>query len=130
MIIKEVRLRNFRNYRDETITFKEGLNVIIGSNAQGKTNILESLVLLSTTRSFRDVKDVDMIYHGETFGDVEGLYVDESLKRLKVIISNKGKNLIYNHNVITKMSDFIGLLNVIIFDPSNIAFFDESPGFR
>ena len=125
MIIKEVHLRNFRNYIDQVIKFDDGLNIIVGKNAQGKTNILESLVLLSTTRSFRDVDDYEMVRHGESFGDV-----DDILNRLKVIISNKGKTLMLNRSIFNRTSDFIGLLNVVIFDPSNISFFDESPGFR
>ena len=130
MIIKEVHLRNFRNYIDQVIKFDDGLNIIVGKNSQGKTNILESLVLLSTTRSFRDVDDYEMVRHGESFGDVEGVFFDDSLNRLKVIISNKGNTLMLNSSIFNRTSDFIGLLNVVIFDPSNISFFDESPGFR
>lgn len=130
MIVKNVHLRNFRNYQDEIISFGDSLNIITGKNGQGKTNILESLVLLSTTRSFKDVDDSMMIKHKELFGDVCANFFDDRNKQLKVVLSNKGKTLLYNNQPITKTSDFIGLLNVIIFEPSNINFFDESPGYR
>ena len=130
MKILEVHLRNFRNYIDEIIKFDDHLNIIIGDNAQGKTNILEGIVLCSNCRSFKDVDDVAMIKHNEAFGDCEVTYMDDKKKRVKVILSSKGKTLLANNVPINKTSDFIGLLNVIIFEPSHISFFDKSPSYR
>ena len=130
MKISQVHLRNFRNYHDEVINFDDHLNIIIGDNAQGKTNILEGIVLCSNCRSFKDVDDVQMIKHGEAFGDCEVTFKDDKTLKVKVIISSKGKTLLANNNPISKTSDFIGLLNVIIFEPSHISFFDKSPSYR
>ncbi|MCI5774135.1 MAG: DNA replication and repair protein RecF [Erysipelotrichaceae bacterium] len=130
MKISQVHLRNFRNYHDEVIKFDDHLNIIIGDNAQGKTNILEAIVLCSNCRSFKDVDDEAMIMHGEAFGDCEICFIDDKPLKVKVIISPKGKTLVANNNIVNKTSDFIGLLNVIIFEPSHIAFFDKAPSYR
>lgn len=65
MFIDSLNLRNFRNYRECTIDFSSGSNFIVGKNGAGKTNILESIAVLSTLRSFRSAVDRDLIMHGE-----------------------------------------------------------------
>ena len=67
MKINQIRLKNFRNYDSCQFIPDPHMNVIIGKNAQGKTNLLESIVLLSTTRSHRAVRDQDMIREGQDF---------------------------------------------------------------
>ena len=70
MFIKELKLKNFRNYKDLTIDFDERVNLITGQNAQGKTNLIESLYMSSMGRSFRTSHDNEMIMFGE-----EGAYI-------------------------------------------------------
>ena len=65
MYIKELRLKNFRNYRDLAIGFDRRVNLITGQNAQGKTNLIEALYMSSMGRSFRTNKDAEMILFGE-----------------------------------------------------------------
>ena len=60
MYIKKVKLENFRNYEDEEINLKDGINIIYGNNAQGKTNILESIFLCAYGKSFRAKKDKEL----------------------------------------------------------------------
>ena len=64
MIIKSLELENFRNYGSLSMEFDSGTNILYGDNAQGKTNILESLYMVSTTKSHRGVRDRDMIRFG------------------------------------------------------------------
>ena len=71
MKINQIRLKNFRNYDSCQFIPDPHMNVIIGKNAQGKTNLLESIVLLSTTRSHRAVRDQDMIREGQDFCKAE-----------------------------------------------------------
>ncbi|MCF0113729.1 MAG: DNA replication/repair protein RecF [Erysipelotrichaceae bacterium] len=127
MFIKEVRLRNFRNYEDETIKFSERVNVLLGDNAQGKTNILESLMLLSSTRSHRTNNDQAMIQYDKDCAIVSGIISDERDRQLTVILHDKGKSLLINKQPVKKSSEFIGLLNVIVFDPTDLNIFITSP---
>ena len=65
MIIKRLQLNNFRNYEELDIEFSKGVNLLYGDNAQGKTNILEAVFMLATTKSIRGSKDREMIRFGE-----------------------------------------------------------------
>lgn len=71
MLIEKIKLQNFRNYKDEEIYFDNNINIIYGNNAQGKTNILESIFLCSMGKSFRAKKDKDLIKFGEEKAIVE-----------------------------------------------------------
>lgn len=70
MIVTDLHLRNFRNYESEHLTLSSGLNLITGWNAQGKTNLLESLVYLSLTRSHRVSSEIQLIRDGCAFADI------------------------------------------------------------
>ena len=65
MFVEQVFLSNFRNYKSGNVKFKEGTNVIYGANARGKTNILESIYIMSTSRSHRGAKEAEMIRFGK-----------------------------------------------------------------
>ena len=67
MYFKQIKLENFRNYGNQTIEFHEKLNLLLGQNAQGKTNLLESLFIMGLGKSFRTNKDSDMIAFGKDF---------------------------------------------------------------
>ena len=69
MIIKSLKLKNYRNYDLLDLTFDPKTNILYGDNAQGKTNILEALYLSGTTKSHRGTKDRDMIQFGNHFPD-------------------------------------------------------------
>ncbi|SJZ45448.1 DNA replication/repair protein RecF [Anaerorhabdus furcosa] len=127
MIIKELKLRNFRNISSCTLKFKEGITVLLGQNAQGKTNILESLVFLSTTRSHRLLYDQQMIQDDKELCNLECTILDEKEKKIGAVIYQKGKTLLINSQPVSKSSDFIGKLNVVLFSPSDLEIFDDSP---
>jgi DNA replication and repair protein RecF len=91
MIVRKLRLRNFRNYERAEIEFSSGLNLFVGLNAQGKTNLLESLVYLSLTRSHRITDDTQMIRHGCPFAEMECEFEDGIEKRIGVRITQQGK---------------------------------------
>ena len=120
MIVKEIRLRNYRNFDKFHIAFNPKMNVITGQNGQGKTNLLESLIFLSTTHSHRIQDDQKLIQTGKELANIDCLYFDEIEYRIGSVIYQKGKSLLLNKQPISKSSDFIGLLNVILFSPSDI----------
>ena len=127
MIVKEIRLRNYRNFDKFHIVFNPKMNVITGQNGQGKTNLLESLIFLSTTHSHRIQDDQKLIQTGKELANIDCLYFDEIEYRIGSVIYQKGKSLLLNKQPVSKSSDFIGLLNVILFSPSDINIFEQSP---
>ena len=128
MYINDIKLKNFRNYRSFSVNFKPGMNILLGSNGAGKTNLLESIYMLSTTRSHRNDDEKEMIKFGEEFAAVEGTLCSNSgTDRLDVILHKSGKTLLINNNVIHRNSEFVGRLNAILFSPSDMDLFDSSP---
>ena len=128
MYITDLRLRNFRNYTDCEVTFQQGLNFIAGQNAQGKTNLLESLVYLSLTRSQRVADDRKLIRYDSSFADIRCRYVKDKRKHiLESVITPKGKTLLVQKMPVQRSSEFIGQLNVIFFSPDDLRIFDDPP---
>ena len=73
MQLCELNLRGFRNYDDQHFSFDPGVNLIVGRNAQGKTNLLESIAFLGSGKSFRAQKTAEMIGFSRDFGELEGV---------------------------------------------------------
>ena len=96
MWIKEIELKNFRNYKEEKISLKNNVNILYGENAQGKTNIIESIFLCSMGKSFRTTKDKEMIKINERNCSVEVEYEKSDREgQIKIEIGNK-KNIYLN----------------------------------
>ena len=124
MLVKKIKLNNFRNYKTAEFDFDPNLNIIIGKNGIGKTNILESLIFISNTKSFRTLVDQDLIKLSEEFSRIICLTDSEEYR---VVINRSGKNLYVNNVPIKKTSEFIGRLNCILFKPSDLDLFNQSP---
>ncbi len=127
MIVRELKLRNFRNYERCSVQFHPGVNVIIGPNAQGKTNLIESLVCLSLTKSYRVKNDAALIRDGEEHADLGCVVTNGRKKQLNMVIHRSGKSLLYDRQPVKRMSDFIGLLNVVLFSPDDLSLFSDAP---
>jgi len=131
MIIDRIKLKNFRNYQDCEIFLSAKVNVFVGDNAQGKTNLLESVSFISTTRSFRTSTDQDMIKNGEEFTKVVvSINDNESKLLLSGLVFKEGKQLLIQRQSVKKASEFIGLLNAVVFAPDDLALFDGAPRLR
>ncbi|MFV0478962.1 MAG: DNA replication/repair protein RecF [Anaerorhabdus sp.] len=127
MYIKELQLRNFRNIDLCSIQFEKNYNILLGNNAQGKTNILESLVFLSSTRSHRIQDDQQMIQFEKECSNLQCTFEEETETILSAVIHQKGKTLLINKVPILKSSEFIGKLNVVLFSPNDLTMFENSP---
>ena len=128
MKIDKLKLINFRNYSKLDIDFNPYLNIIIGNNAQGKTNILEAIYYLSITKSFLSVNDVVCIKNGELFFKIIGnIKLNKKKKKLELLFNENGKKLSINDNEIKKHALYIGNLKVIIFSPDNIRLIKDAP---
>lgn len=127
MIIKRLDLLHYRNYEHTSLVFYPGMNVITGKNAQGKTNLLESLVFLSLTRSYRIHEDAKLIQFEHEMGRVGCVFEEDGEKQIEIVIYPHGKTLLVNHQPLKRSSDFIGLLNVVLFSPDDLHLFQDSP---
>ena len=129
MFLKKISLVNFRNYSQISIDFDKKINIFIGNNAQGKTNILESIYVLSITKSHRCSKDSFLIKQGELFTKITGEIVHEnSLKKsYEVLINSKGKKVSINDIPLRKMSEYLSNINIIMFCPDDLEILKGPP---
>jgi len=129
--INKLRLINFRNYSKLDIDFNDHLNIIIGNNAQGKTNILEAIYFLSITKPFLSNNDSICINNGQLFFKIFGdIITNNGKKKLSILVNENGKKLTINDNEIKKHALYIGNLKVILFNPDNIRLIKDAPGNR
>lgn len=128
MKINKLTLNNFRNFSYAELNCASGLNIITGNNGQGKTNLLEAMVFLSSGRSFRSSQDHYMIKHDNDFTKIKAEFNDQDKKiDLEAVISAEGKYCRVNQNVIKRLSDFIGICNIVLFEPNDLNFFSSPP---
>ena len=131
MIISSVKLINFRNYDFIEQQFSNGINLIIGENSAGKTNLLESIYVLANTKSFRTSKDSILIKHNNSGFYLKGEFVIDSLKYFSELsILDKSKIIKFNNDRIKKIRDYIGKVLVVLYHPSNLHIINETPMFR
>ena len=130
MYIDKIILKNYRNYEAQEIELNPHINVFYGDNAQGKTNILESIFMSSFGKSFRTTKEKEIIKIGEDFLETNVFYKKSDREgKIKVIISNK-KQIEVNGVKIKKLSELIGKLNIVIFTPDDIQILKSGPDKR
>jgi DNA replication and repair protein RecF len=129
--LQSLRLVNYRNYTDLTLNFSDGVNVFLGENAQGKTNLLESIYVLALARSHRTSSDKDLIRWQEKEATISGrVKKNISDTPLSLHFSNKGKKARVNHLEQSKLSQYIGQLNVILFAPEDLELVKGAPSVR
>ena len=129
MFVKSLNVQNFRNYENISIDLSPGINVFYGNNAQGKTNLLEAVYLLATARSHRTTNEKECIRQGK----------DEAI--LKVVLDIRGKEekidihlrktgrktIQINGYPITKISELIGRMHVVVFSPEDLSLIKNGP---
>ena len=130
MYIKEIKLNNFRNYKQLDLNLNKNINIIYGNNAQGKTNILESIFLCSFGKSFRTTKEKEMIMFNENNLIVEIFYQKKDRDgKIKIEIGEK-KQIYLNGVKIKKLSELLGNINIVIFTPDDINILKDGPANR
>jgi len=128
MYIDYLHLRHFRNYKEETFKFDKEINILFGKNGQGKTNLLESIYFMSTTKSHRGVDDIDMIYLNEDFANIDcHIHKKDEESVFNAVIHKKGKSLCIRNLPIKKISEYVGKINAVLFSPADMTLFDTSP---
>ena len=131
MKIKSLKLLYFRNYLSTNIEVHPSLNVLVGNNANGKTNIIESIFCLALGKSYRTKSDSECIMFGET-ATAMSCIVNKNDKDLDIMlgINNKGKSAKIAGIKKTKLTDFVGELNVVLFSPEDLQIVKGSPALR
>jgi DNA replication and repair protein RecF len=131
MKVNSVELNNFRNISALRLEANEGVNVIYGENAQGKTNILEGIWLFTGCKSFRGAKDSDLIRFGEDFSKINLSFSDNTReKRTDIIIGNKKKSISLNDVPLKSSAELIGSFYAVIFSPSHLSLIKDGPSER
>ena len=123
MILKEMELRSFRNYEEAKLDFDPGVNLIVGDNAQGKTNLLEAISYLGSGRSFRAQKTAEMVRFGADFGEVSGkVFSQEREQTLRfVLFSGSRPRQIWRNGAKKKTAaDIAGVLPTVLFCPEDL----------
>ena len=131
MKIKSLKLLYFRNYLSTNIEVHPSLNVLVGNNANGKTNIIESIFCLALGKSYRTKSDSECIMFGET-ATAMSCIVNKYDRELDIMlgINNKGKSAKIAGIKKTKLTDFVGELNVVLFSPEDLQIVKGSPALR
>lgn len=131
MYLSELQLNHYRNYESVDVHFSPDTNVLIGENAQGKTNLLEAIYVLALARSHRTNTDRELIQWHEDFAKITGLVQRSAGKTpLELVLSQKGKKAKVNHLEQAKLSQYIGQLNVVLFAPEDLNIVKGSPAVR
>ena len=131
MRIFNLSLINFRNYEKLSIKFNDNINIFIGNNGEGKTNILESIYVLAITKSHRSYIDKNLITNNKNILKINGrVSSNNEIKDMELVMNSKGKRVSINRIVSKRISDYISNLIVILFCPDDLDIIKGSPNIR
>ena len=130
MKIKHLKLTNFRNYQKLDLNFNENLNIIYGKNGMGKTNLVEAIYTLALTKSFRTNDDQILIKKDEVSTKIEGEVETNTNNNYEVVINELGKKVKIDGNIISKLSDYVTNINIVLLEPEEQMIFSSSPSER
>lgn len=129
MLIKNLQLKNFRNYINKDLNINQQVTLIQGNNGVGKTNLLEAIYLLSTGKSFRAVTEKDMIKIDCDVAIVTGIFDDNTKLEVAIAksLTNRAKKVYKKNNAVKRNKDFVGVFKSVLFNPEDIRLIIGSP---
>lgn len=131
MKVTKISLKNYRNLKDTFISPDEGINVIFGDNAQGKTNLLEAIWLFSGNRSFRNTKDSEQINFSQHETELYTEFVSSGrLQTAKINISRDRKKVYLNSVPQNSTATLLGIFNTVVFSPDHLSLVKGQPSER
>lgn len=132
MKLSKINMVNFRNYSNAVINFGKNMNVFVGDNAQGKTNILEALYFCAFGRSFRTHKDAEMIRFENEIAKIKVDFEKNTREQsIEITLNKKEKKQIKLNEIrVNKNSELLGNLNLVLFSPDDTVVLKESPASR
>ena len=134
MLIEELKLKNFRNYRELTLSPHPGVNLFFGRNGSGKTNLLEAVHYCALGRSHRITNDANVVKNGEAFA-FSSVSVRNALGKREIAVrfhpdETLKKTILIDQKKIAKFSDMMGCLRCVIFSPEDLGLIREGPSLR
>ena len=121
MKINTLEIHNFRNYEKLKLEFNNNINIFIGNNGEGKTNILESIYVLAITKSHRSYIDKNLITNNKNVMKINGkIETSNGVKNLELVMNQKGKRVSINKIVSKRISDYISNMSVVLFSPDDL----------
>ena len=134
MRIEQLKLRNFRNYRELTLRPHPGVNLFYGRNGSGKTNLLEAIHYCSLGRSHRITNDINAVKNGESFA-LSSVLIRNGLGRREIAVrfhpdETQKKEILIDKKRISRFSDMMGCLRCVIFSPEDLGLIKEGPSMR
>ena len=131
MILKRLQLTNFRSYPTLDLEFGDGANLILGSNASGKTNLAEAIYFLSLARSWRTLEEKNLIRSGAEFASIRAFVQEGNLHReILIELTPQGKRAFLNGKPVRRLSELSRMVNVLLFSPDDVRLFEGPPGDR
>lgn len=132
MIITQLEVRQFRNIGDARLEFHQGVHVITGPNGQGKTNLLESIYLIAIPKSFRPVKDHQMVQYGQSFYDIRAdIRLESEEKKVRIYWdAEHGKLVWLNQQKMESLKDYVGIFPVVLLIPEDLEITKGGPSMR
>lgn len=129
MIVSRLKVKNYRNFNEAEIKFNDSLNIFVGDNGQGKTNLMESIYLTSIGRTFRLNSENELIKFNENNSiiEVDLQKINYNMKIALKLEKNKKKQVLINGVKLDKTSEMIGVLNNVIFTPDDMKIVKGSP---
>ena len=132
MYLKNLHLRSFRNYVDRQVTFTAQKTILVGNNAQGKSNLLEAIELLATLKSHRTTRDRELVLEGKNTGQIEAtLERTYGTSHLSIIFRRQGRRTVaQNQEIFRRQLDFLGILNAVQFSSLDLDLVRGAPDAR
>ncbi len=131
MKLNKIFIFSFRNIDEIELSPNEQFNILTGNNAQGKTNILESIYLLGTMKSFRVTRNSELIQHGSKHSILKGsVNRDDIARDITVLIEPSGKKAKVDNKTVSRLSDFFGCINMVVFSPEDTSMVKGMPESR
>ena len=127
MFVESIELNNYRNFDSVKVEFSPGVNIFFGDNAQGKTNLLESIYVSGTLRSHRGSRDKDLIRFGEDEAHIRLFFRKDSLShRLDVHLKkNKSKGVAVDGVPVRRSGELLGMMHIVFFSPEDLSIIKE-----
>ncbi|HEY9625119.1 MAG TPA: DNA replication/repair protein RecF [Crinalium sp.] len=132
MFLQSLHLRQFRNYRDQPVEFNAPKTILVGENAQGKSNLLEAVELLATLRSHRATRDRELVMDGESASQIAAV-LDRNLGSVDLALtlrSNGRRTVALNEQTLKRQLDFLGVMNAVQFSSLDLDLVRGGPGQR
>jgi DNA replication and repair protein RecF len=131
VILRSLQVSGFRNLQPQTLEWAEGINLLVGGNGQGKTNVLEAIFFLATLRSFRKTNTRDVIQHGLASSEIQGsLTRQDTPIDLRVVLTKEGRRIWLGRRAVSQVREYLGCMSAVAFTPDDLSMIKGGPEFR